>query len=101
VFQVGVARLLPQRGAPEHLVRNFARHTVKSSGAKQVGTGMQYSLLATRRLFEPLTLSAANFLGCDILYSITSSATASSAGGTSMPSSRAVCMLMRSSNLVG
>jgi hypothetical protein len=33
-------------------------------------------------------------------YSITSSAMASSAGGTSMPSARAVCELMTSSNLV-
>ena len=34
-------------------------------------------------------------------YSITSSASASSVGGTSMPSVRAVCRLITSSNLVG
>ena len=34
-------------------------------------------------------------------YSITSSATASSVGGTSMPSRFAVCRLMTNSNLVG
>jgi hypothetical protein len=38
---------------------------------------------------------------CPTSYSITSSAIASSVGGTSIPSARAVCMLMTNSNLVG